>query len=120
MNNKLSRETGNQRVHNVKSINQALGVLNGAAQESSEEIKKMINKDFKQMRESLSELKPEIKHVMKEIRDVSSESVLNAKKKIVTTASQMNTSVHKSPWYFIGGSMLFASVLGFFLGRKSK
>jgi len=106
----------------MKSIRHAIEVLNDAARESSSEIKKMINQDYKQLKGTLVEAGPEVRDAFREMREASRESMVHAKDKVVETgkeaASQVNKTAHQHPWYFIGASATVAGILGFFLGRK--
>ncbi len=108
----------------IGSINQALEILNNAAMESGDEIRTMIDKDYKKIKETLSDIKPEIRGALNEIRQVSAESLRSAKEKVVDStkeaAEKIDESAHRHPWYFIAASSALAAVLGFSLGRKSK
>ncbi len=116
----LRKERGEPE--HIKSIQHALSVLNDAAKDSSQEIKSMVSRDFKQLRETFSDLKPEIKGVVREIREASSESVTRVKDRIVDSSREVSQkvdqSVHNSPWAYIGGAAALAAIAGFFLGRK--
>ena len=107
----------------VKSINHALEVLNVAAIDSSAEIKDMINKDYKRIKETLAEVKPEVKGALREMREVSKESIGEAKEKLLKTtketAGKVDETAHRHPWYFVAGSAVAAGVMGFLLGKKT-
>ncbi|MGK5086546.1 hypothetical protein WDW86_03230 [Bdellovibrionota bacterium FG-2] len=106
----------------VKSIQHALRVLNDAAKDSSDEIKQMVSRDYRHLKETFSDLKPELTSVVRELRDASGESISRVKNRIVETtretSQKVDKSVHESPWRFIGGAAAVAALLGFFLGRK--
>lgn len=115
---------GNTKVvpKQVKSISHALEVLNDAAKDSSSDIKHMINQDYKQLKNILSETSPEVKSALREIVTASQESVTRAKDKVIETtkaaAEKVDETAHKNPWYFIAGSAVVGGILGFFLGRR--
>lgn len=123
MENIQLQETEEMEPKKVKSISHALEVLNDAAKDSSSEIKQMINTDYKRLKETLAEIKPEVKGAFREMREASKESVVQAKDKVVETtkeaAGKVDETAHKHPWYFVGGSAALAGILGFFLGKKS-
>ena len=61
----------------VKSINHALKTLNEAANESAEEIRGMLRKDYSRLTEVFSDVKPQVESSFREMRD-----------EVVTTAKQ--------------------------------
>lgn len=124
MESSVAREMGKLKEIDVKSINEALSVLNNAARNSSDEVRSMLHKELKVVREALFEEFPETRSRLREIRDNSVESLLNARDRISDaakkTASQVNQSAHDSPWYYIGGAALVATLLGFYFGKKTR
>jgi len=107
---------------NVSNINEALNVLNGAASQSRDEIKNMIDKDYKNLRAIFREVAPEVRNVMRTIKDQSMKAVQDVSHKTKemarNSAKEVDRSAHSSPWLFIGASSLVAAIGGFFLGRK--
>ena len=99
----------------AQSISHALAILNDAAQDSSDEIRKMVNKDFRRIKETFSNLTPEIKGALREVRNASSESLTHLK----DASHQIDHSAHENPWIFVGTAAAVAGVMGFVLGRKT-
>ena len=60
----------------------------------------------------------------RDFREKSTEALHTAKDKVVDistkTAQKVDRQAHKHPWYFVGAGALIATVLGFFVGRKSQ
>lgn len=108
----------------VKSLSHALEVLNGAADDSAEEIRRMINTDYNKLKNVLSEVKPNVRSAFGEVKEVTAETVSQAKDKVVTatkeTAQKVDESVHKNPWIYLGGVATVSTLAGFLLGRKTK
>jgi ElaB/YqjD/DUF883 family membrane-anchored ribosome-binding protein len=63
-------------------------------------------------------------HAMKDIRDVSEQKMGQAKEQVARVTKEagqeVDKMVHRSPWYFIGGTALAAAALGFYAGTKLK
>lgn len=106
----------------VKSIDHALRTLNEAAKDSSQEIKSLINQDYRKLKAVLSEVKPEVRGALKELGEVSQESILRAKDQVVDTTKEavkvVDESVHKNPWTYIGGAAAIGALACFLLRRK--
>lgn len=98
----MGSNQGQNRSHDqekkTNSINETLKMLDEAAGESSQEIKRMGE-------ESLAYLS--------QAKDKVVETSKNAAKKI-------DQSARENPWYFVGGAAAVVGIAGFILGRKSK
>ena len=108
----------------LKSLNHALEVLNDAAEDSSVEIRKMVNTDYRKLKKVLAEVKPEVEEVLSEFKAIATDSLAQTKETLVATtkhiAKNVDESVHLSPWVYLGGAAATSIVIGFLLGRKSK
>ncbi|MGZ3693534.1 MAG: hypothetical protein ACXWQO_05045 [Bdellovibrionota bacterium] len=76
---------------------------------------------------NLAKMEKSFDNALKEIREVSSESVEKianqaelATESVQTAVRNANKSVQRNPWYFIGGAAMAAALVGFLAGRKSK
>jgi ElaB/YqjD/DUF883 family membrane-anchored ribosome-binding protein len=63
-------------------------------------------------------------HALKEIQGASQDSFSVAKSEAVKAANramtEMDQVVHRSPWYFIGGTVTAAALAGYLLGRRGR
>jgi ElaB/YqjD/DUF883 family membrane-anchored ribosome-binding protein len=118
-----------QKVHKINedkiiSIRHALQALNEAGENSADEIRDMIKKDFHFLKKILGETKPELKKAFTEIKSATSESLGAAKDKVTTVtkdaATKVDESAHKHPWAYVGGTAVISTLLGYLVGRKSK
>lgn len=96
----------------VNTIQNALQTLNDAAKVSSQEIKTMMERDYKKLRSILSDVKPEVRHVFKDLSEDSQQKIHQAK-------DSVGQSAHQNPWIYIGGATVLAIVVGYMVGRKS-
>ncbi|MGE0615044.1 MAG: hypothetical protein AB7P04_05360 [Bacteriovoracia bacterium] len=110
--------------HDAKSISHALSLLNDAAKDSSEEIRDMINRDYKRFKQTLTGMRPAVKGALREISAATTQSVQQAREKIVDTtvetAKKVDTAAHERPWAFISATAAFVGLSAFLLGRRSK
>lgn len=108
--------------HDIKSIDQALKVLDNAAKESTKEIRSMVDQDYSQLKQIFGEDKANVKSAFGEMKTATAESLYNAKEQVVATTQQtaqrVDESVHENPWVYIGGAALVTAIAGFLLGRK--
>ena len=98
----------------VTSIKEALSILESAAAKDSHDLHKMLSSDYSHLK----------KAVFTSIPHAALDSLKEAKGKAVDytvdKAKLLDESVHEHPWYFIGGTAVVATVLGFLFGRSLK
>ena len=106
----------------IKSINEALSLLNSAAKDAGEEIKEILQHDYRSLQHVLSDAAPEVKETFRNMKDRSFKTLARAKDQIkdVTqeTAKSIDNNVHKNPWTFMAASSMATLAMGFYLGRK--
>ncbi|MBX7232113.1 MAG: hypothetical protein K1X29_08510 [Bdellovibrionales bacterium] len=107
----------------AKSLSHALSILNEAADDSAQEIRRMVNSDYEKLRDLFDGTKPKIKRAFGEIKGFADESIHLAKDKVVTTAKgaaeNVDESVHQQPWMYLGCVAATSVLAGFLLGRNS-
>ncbi len=120
---KAERTHSNGHDRNHQSISHALRVLNSAATDSADELKKMMRQNGHRLKDMLAETKPTVTGVIAEIKDVAATTISDAGKTVATTAkntaARVNDAVYQNPWKFIAGTAVFCSLAGMFLGRKA-
>ncbi len=99
-------------------IQDALELLNEAAQEKKDEVYEVLGNKYEHLKdvfESVAENGHEIAGQAKKqiVRGLHAEE-----KKLRETAAQWDKKVHKDPWKVIGSVALGTLVLGLILGRK--
>lgn len=95
----------------TETIAHALTVLEDAAKEGADELKAMIDKDYRSFRGVIADLVPNVAGSVKDVRD----NVVDFSKK---TAQRMDRSAHEEPWKYVAGAALGALALGYLLGRR--
>ncbi|MBK7842276.1 MAG: DUF883 family protein [Bdellovibrionales bacterium] len=108
----------------TKSIQTAMNILNEAIKESRNDVREVLERDYEQLRQSLSAIKPEVKAALKEIGDASMERLQEARRTVVKKSTDaahfVDESAHQKPWIFIASAAAIFAVIGFLFGRKSK
>ena len=94
----------------TEKLNEALAHLNEAAKERREELQKLLAEKYTDLKAAFGGAAGASVNWMKEGgREVGETAKL--------AASTVDHSVHKHPWYYVGGAAVGALILGFLLGR---
>src|SRR5690606_21912100 len=97
-----------QKSDTIKSIGDALAYLDSAAKNKPSEVKDMIAKDIKHLRETLSDVAPEVSSALKKFGTQSVEVLKEARTKTLEVAADalknVDESAHKNPWTYVGGA----------------
>jgi ElaB/YqjD/DUF883 family membrane-anchored ribosome-binding protein len=96
-----------------KRINEALELLNAAARDKKGELQAaMVNK--------YADLSSVVSSFTDQMKSRATEKFEAGKQKVIDVATDIDKSVHKNPWAYIGGAAAAAMLLGFLLGRSRK
>ena len=94
----------------TEKFQEALALLNDAARDRGEELKKLAADKY-----------TDLKAVLTVATNTSADWIKDRSKAAADTAkraaSTVDDSVHENPWPWIGGTAVVALVLGFLLGR---
>lgn len=96
-----------------KRINEALELLNAVARDRKSELEAAVRDKYADFKSLVSALGAEAKS-----RAV--DKVEAGKQKAVDVAKDVDESVHRNPWAFIGGAALTGLLLGLLLGRSRR
>ncbi len=94
-----------------KRITEALELLNSAAKDKKHELEQVITNKFGDFKSLVEEVTGKVKHQTVDSYQVS-------KEKIEDVLSEVDKSVHKNPWPYIGGAAAVALLFGYLLGRS--
>ncbi len=103
-----------------QKLSEALELVNEAAVEKREDLRRMISGKYEHIREALngSNIKDSIDTAKKSAADAACRAKEVSEEKVKEIATQVDQNVHANPWPYIGGTALAALLLGFILGKK--
>jgi len=107
------------RTSNTK-INEALELLNEAAREKKDELKGLMSNKYSHIREVMTAGVDHGKEVLKHAQDITKETIIQSKEKVIEIATDIDKRVHKDPWVYIAGTAAASLLLGYFMGSKRK
>jgi ElaB/YqjD/DUF883 family membrane-anchored ribosome-binding protein len=94
-----------------KRITEALELLNSVAKDKKNELEQVISNKFGDFKSLVEGVAGKVKHQAVDSYEIS-------KEKIEDVLSEVDKSVHKNPWPYIGGTAAVALLLGYLLGRS--
>ncbi|MFH1983473.1 MAG: hypothetical protein ABIL58_16645 [Pseudomonadota bacterium] len=107
-----------------ESISAALKILEEAAKQKKDELKKIMSNKYKNLSSLFMENESSLKESLSTAKDHVFDAATHAKEagveKVSDMAREVDNGVHQSPWPFIAGSAMFGVLLGFILGRSNK
>jgi len=95
----------------TESLHEALAHLNEAAKESRDEIRKLVNEKYTNVRDTIAGAAQTSAGWVKE-------QGMEAADKARMTATAVDKSVHSNPWAYVGGAAATGFVLGLLIGRR--
>lgn len=96
-----------------KRINEALELLNTVARDKKAELQAAMENKY-------TDLSSVVSAFTDQMKNRATETFEAGKQKVLDVASDIDKSVHKNPWAYIGGAAAVALVFGFLLGRSRK
>jgi ElaB/YqjD/DUF883 family membrane-anchored ribosome-binding protein len=96
-----------------KRINEALELLNAAARDKTAELQAAMENKY-------TDLSSVVSAFTDKVKTQATNTYEAGKQKVVDVATDIDKSVHKNPWAYIGGAAAAAMVFGFLLGRSRK
>jgi ElaB/YqjD/DUF883 family membrane-anchored ribosome-binding protein len=96
-----------------EKISEALKLLEEAAVQKKDELKHAMHDKYAHLKDVIVEAEGNLVKAAVHAKDVSVE-------KAKEIASDVDKSVHRNPWPYIGGTAAVALLLGYILGRNRK
>jgi ElaB/YqjD/DUF883 family membrane-anchored ribosome-binding protein len=110
MNHPKSQEEGRME---DKRISEALELLNEAAKSKKAELEQMISHKF-------GDLKSLVEGVTEKVQHKTRDVYHHGKEDFQDLLTEVDESVHKNPWPYIGGAAVVALFFGYLLGRSKE
>ncbi len=94
-------------------INEALELLNAVARDKKAELQAAMENKYTDLSSVFSAFTDQVK-------DQATVKFEAGKQKLVDVATDVDKSVHKNPWAYVGGAAAAAILFGFLLGRSHR
>ncbi len=96
-----------------KRINEALELLNAVARDKKSELEEAMHNKYSDLKSLVGELGGQVK-------SRAAERFEAGKQKVVDVAGDIDESVHRNPWAYIGGAVVAGLLLGLLVGRSRR
>lgn len=96
-----------------RKISEALELLNEVAKDKQAELRDMVSDQYGNLMAALG-------GIAEKAQQQARETYEQGKEKLLDLASDVDASVHKNPWPYVGGAALGSLILGYFLARPRK
>jgi ElaB/YqjD/DUF883 family membrane-anchored ribosome-binding protein len=107
-----------------ENIAEALKLLEEAAKQKKAELKSVMSDKYMHLRSVVMEAESGLVHSLCDAKKHAVEAAVHAKEvgveKAKEIASEVDVSVHRNPWAYIGGTAVIGLLLGYVLGRDRK
>lgn len=116
------RRNSHRTAYHPTKIQQALELLNEAAQEKREELFETLNGQYEDFRDVLEDVNKNVQRRASNIRKKGETFMRDQEEKIEKTAAKTKENVekriHKRPWLAMSSVALSAWLVGFAMGKK--
>lgn len=99
-------------------IQEALELLNEAAQDKKHEVYEMVGEKYGHLREVFDETLENGRAAANGVKKKFAKNLHSEEKKLREAANFWNRKIHKEPWMIIGGVALGSLALGLLLRKK--
>lgn len=103
-----------------EKISAALELLNDAAKEKGNEMKELMTDRYAHIKQALLHGAEQGKEVLEKVQVLAQEAIVESKKRVKETATNIDRNVHENPWPYIGGAAVISVLVGYLLGSKRK
>lgn len=107
-----------------ENIEEALKLLEEAAKMKKNELKSVMSDKYTHLKSVIVEAEHSLVHSLSDAKKHAVEAAAHAKEvgveKAKELAGDVDASVHRNPWAYIGGTAVIGLLLGYVLGRDRK
>jgi ElaB/YqjD/DUF883 family membrane-anchored ribosome-binding protein len=104
--------------HSSEKIEEALQLLQEAAEEKKDEVKKLLSGKYASLRDAVVDIEGTLAEKVEELTRKADHVRVVAEKKARKIATEVDEKVHEDPWRVIGWTTVTALLVGYLLGRK--
>lgn len=103
-----------------RKIDEALQLLNEAAKDKKEELRRLLGEKYTTIKEALTEVALNNKEVVGNVRRFTQDAIEEGQERFGKAVDEIDGEVRKNPWPYIGGAAAAALLLGFILGNSKR
>lgn len=96
-----------------RRINEALELLNAVARDKKSDLQEAMSQKY-------TDLKSVMEAFTSNVQDRATDAYETGKRKVTDVATDVDLTVRRNPWAFIGGAAVVAYMMGYFMGRSKK
>lgn len=105
---------------NNRKIDEALHLLNEAAKDKKDELRRLLGEKYSSIKDTLTEVAMDNKEVLNRVKRLATDTLEDGQERIVQAAQDVDKQVRKNPWPYIGGAAAAALFLGYLMGRSRR
>lgn len=106
--------------NSTRKIDEALQLLNEAAKDKKDELRRLLGEKYSDIRETLTEVALSNREVLDRVKRVAAETIEEGQERAAETFEQIDSEVRKNPWPYLGGVAAGALLVGFILGSSRR
>ncbi len=103
-----------------KKIDEALNLLNEAAREKKDELRKLVGEKYSNIREVLTEVAMNNKEILNQVKRITKDAVEQGQERLSTAVTDLEDNVRQKPWPFLGGAAIAGLLLGYMMGARRR
>ena len=107
-----------------ENIAEALKLLEEAAKQKKDELRTVMTDKYSHLKSLIVESESSLAKSLSDAKKHAAEAAAHAKEVSVEKAKELagdvDKSVHRNPWPYIGGTAVISLLLGYILGRNPK
>lgn len=103
-----------------RKIDEALQLLNDAAKDKKDELKRLLGEKYSNIRETLTEVALNNREVLDRAKRIAVERFEESQEKVTEAVSELDREVKKNPWPYIGGAAAAALLVGYAMGSSRR
>jgi ElaB/YqjD/DUF883 family membrane-anchored ribosome-binding protein len=103
-----------------RKIDEALQLLNEAAKEKKDELKRLLGERYGSIREALTEVAMNNRDVVDRVKRLAADTLEDGQERVREAATEIDREVRNNPWPYIGGAAAAALLVGYLMGSSRR
>ena len=103
-----------------RKIDEALQLLNEAAKDKKDELRRLLGEKYSSIKETLTEVALSNRDVVDRVRRIATDKIEAGQEKAIEAFEDLDKDIRRNPWGYIGGVAAGALLVGFILGNSRR